>query len=467
MPVTVSSAVHLALEMIGRAMPRPLVALGPTVLSLVVACGCASGGQIDPQDSARRIAARTGAEPRVTGSLSPEVPPGIRLDDGLTPDEAVALALWNNTAFQVSVAELGFARADLLDAGLLANPVLSLLFPLGPKQLEAALRWPVELLWQRPRRVAAAQLAGDAAAARLVQTGLDLVLSVRVAYADLGLAVDRERIAGETAGILTRIDALTQSRLRAGDIGALDARAAQVDAARARQESERAVHDITIARERLRLLLGLTPEVEPLALAASPAPPPACGALVDLLREARVARPDVRVAELAVEAAGARLGWERSRILTLTAVLDANGEGTEGFEHGPGIDVGLPIVNRNQGGRVRAQAELQRASAAYAAIQQQVALELREASVQFEQARQSIAAWRNGIVSPLQANLTDAERSFAQGESSYLFVLENSRRLSEAKVRERELGAEHERARARIERAVGRSCGAPSQEATR
>ena len=184
-----------------------------------------------------------------------------------------------------------------------------------------------------------------------------------------------------------------------------------------------------------------------------------------------MSRPDVRAAEIAVEAAGARLGWEQSRILSLTAVLDANGEGKEGFEMGPGIDLGLPLFNINQAGRARAGAELQRASAAYAAVQQRAAAELREASAQFEQARETKASWRDTIVTPLQQNVVGAEKSFAAGDVSYLFVLENSRRLAEAQVREREIDADLQRARARIERAMGRACGAAStarkQEHTR
>ena len=63
--------------------------------------------------------------------------------------------------------------------------------------------------------------------------------------------------------------------------------------------------------------------------------------------------------------------------------------------------------------------------------------------------------------------MAGAERSFQEGDVSYLFVLENSRRLIEARLRERELVADQQRARARIERAVGRSCGAAPQEVTR
>ena len=77
--------------------------------------------------------------------------PGV--DDGLNQTEAVAIALWNNADFQASLTDLGFARADLVEAGLLRNPVLSLLFPVGPKRLEATLKWPIETLWERPLRI--------------------------------------------------------------------------------------------------------------------------------------------------------------------------------------------------------------------------------------------------------------------------------------------------------------------------
>jgi outer membrane protein, heavy metal efflux system len=45
--------------------------------------------------------------------------------------------------------------------------------------------------------------------------------------------------------------------------------------------------------------------------------------LAGLLKDAIASRPDVRAAEIAVEAAGARMGWEKSRIVAVTAVLDA------------------------------------------------------------------------------------------------------------------------------------------------
>jgi cobalt-zinc-cadmium efflux system outer membrane protein len=112
------------------------------VLFTVSVSGCATGGAPPPADVAESIRSRTGANVRLGGAEAPAIPAGVQVDDGLSRDEAVAIALWNNAAFQVSVSQLGFARADLADAGLISNPVLSLLFPWGPKQLEWTLRWP-------------------------------------------------------------------------------------------------------------------------------------------------------------------------------------------------------------------------------------------------------------------------------------------------------------------------------------
>ena len=439
-------------------MARLFILLGAAVATL----SCASARPSVDAPLPDRILSATGAASRIHSSGLAELPPTVDTRDGLTSDEAVATALWNNGAFQVTLSQLGFARADLVDAGMLTNPVLSLLFPLGPKQFEANLLWPIAALWERPKRRAAAQLALEATAGSLVQSGLDLALAVRLSHADYALAIDRQRLATETAAALERIDSLSQSRLAAGDIGALEARVARVDAARGRQDADRVAHDVRLARERLRLLLGLAADDAAVDRIQASPPPDACGPAADLLPRALAARPDVRAAEIAVEAAAARLGWEHRRVLTFTAILDANGQGTQGFEAGPGVDFGLPIFNRNQGGRLRAETELQRASAAYVAIQQQVGLDVREAVTLLDQAHESRTAWRTTLVTPLEANLADAEDAYRAGDSSFLFVLENSRRLIEARLRERELAADETRALARIERATGAKCAPPA-----
>ena len=58
--------------------------------------------------------------------------------------------------FRSAVSQLGFARADLVDAGMIANPVLSLLFPVGPSSWKPRCGGPprscgsVRAGWRRP-----------------------------------------------------------------------------------------------------------------------------------------------------------------------------------------------------------------------------------------------------------------------------------------------------------------------------
>jgi cobalt-zinc-cadmium efflux system outer membrane protein len=143
-----------------------------------------SAGIATPADVADRIEKQAGYRTREV-LAEPGLPSGVSLDDGLTEDEAVAIALWNNPGFQERVADLGIARADLVQAGLLRNPVFTLLLPWGPKQLEATAKFPIEAIWQRPQRVAAARVATEAVAERLVATGLTLVAHSRLAVVDL------------------------------------------------------------------------------------------------------------------------------------------------------------------------------------------------------------------------------------------------------------------------------------------
>lgn len=84
--------------------------------------------------------ARTGAGLRTQHDREFAIPAGLRIDDSLTVDEAIAI--WNNASFQADLAQLGMARADLAEAGVLPNPVVTLLFPLGPKQLETTFLLP-------------------------------------------------------------------------------------------------------------------------------------------------------------------------------------------------------------------------------------------------------------------------------------------------------------------------------------
>ena len=213
------------------------------------------------------------------------------------------------------------------------------------------------------------------------------------------------------------------------------------------------------ARLTLAALLGLdrVPEqLQPSVSRAYDAPP--CPVDDRRLQEALASRPDVRAAELTIEAATARARWERSRVLALIGVLDANGRGTEGFEMGPGVNVDIPIFNRNQGGSARATVEIERASRLYAAARAQVIADVRSAGVRVSQAQLALEAWTDQIVPSLETEQRQAENAYSAGEVALLNVLDVSRRLVDGRMRQLDAQADLFRARIALERAIGRYC---------
>jgi cobalt-zinc-cadmium efflux system outer membrane protein len=402
------------------------------------------------------ITDRTGHELRweaVEGVL--QLPEGIALDDGLTEDEAVAIALWNNAQFQADIVQLGFARADLIEAGLLRNPVLSLLFPLGPKQLEATLNLPVEFLWQRPKRVAAAKLNAEKVADSLIQNGLDLIRDAMIAYTELEFARERAEITAEEAALRREIADIAAARLKVGDISGLEETAFHLEAAQTLEASVLFFRDAQLAEERLKNVLGLgwkevTIQLSPVTSSNEITRRPS-----DLLAAAFAARPDLRAAEIAIEAAGQRIGWERSKIFNLTAMLDANGEGKEGFEMGPGIQMELPILNQNNGKVARAQAELAQAARQYLAVKHRIAREVLEAHAHYLAAQKALNILQADIMPAATTAAANATEAYAIGAISYLELLDFKRQLLNSRLREAEAKADLRRAEVNLEHSVG------------
>jgi cobalt-zinc-cadmium efflux system outer membrane protein len=445
-----------------RRCPAPSTRLSnrAAVIALVAwNCACATTGQAPDRasiDSAIRERASGGIR---VESTAPPMPPDVTLDDGLTSDEAVAIALWNSPSFQATLADLGVARADLVEAGLLRNPVLSVLFPLGPKQLEWTVQFPFELIWQRPARVAAATLNAQAVGERLVWNALTLVAETRTAHSDAVIADRRLQLTTEIADLVRRLTGITEARLRAGDISELEARAARSDAARVDAVRQAIEHERDLSRLTLAALLGLDVDADRIRPTPGPAPDvAACGTDAARVERALASRPDVRAAEIGIDAAAQRARWERSRVVTLMGILDGNGEGAEGAEVGPGVGAEIPIFNRNQGGIRRAEAEVERAGHRYAAVRAQVVAEVRAASVRVRQAQQAIAAWQKDIVPSLEIEQRQAESAYQAGEIPLFSLLDVSRRLVDGRTRQLDAEADLQRAAVALERSIGRSC---------
>lgn len=402
------------------------------------------------------IASRFGSELGATTEAGAvQLPPGISTDDGLTEDEAVAIALWNNAAYQALLADLGVSSAQLFDAGLITDPQFSIFFPLGPKQLEFTTFQAVDALWLQPIRVTAAELDLDRVSQSMVQNGLDVIRDVRVAHANFLLAQQQAVVAREAESLRTQIADLAQKRLDAGDISELEATTSRIDALQAQATASRAGQDVDLARQQLRTLIGLAMHGDKIEAIGGVELPTLPQDVESLLSTALAMRPDLRAAELAIEAACEREGLARNQFMNLDAVYDANGSGSRGFESGAGLRFTIPIFNRNQGGIAIAEAQLGGMARRYVAVRDQVALDVRTAHTQLEQAQQNLELVRDEILPALQQAQVLARKNYENGGAPYFLVLQTTSQYLDARMRELQLEADMRRAVAGLERGVG------------
>ena len=422
----------------------------------VLSAGCAVRHQ-PAVNTLSGIGGRSGLPvPRAAASKTQSTwPPHLAPGAPLRSDDAAAVALWNNKQLHADLATMGIAQADLIDAGLLRNPRLDMLMPVGTKPFELLLHFPIEVFWQRGRRVQASAQALEQLGNSLIQNGLNAIRDARVAHADLLLAQQRQEVARRSVELRDRITQLTETRLRAGDISELDAMAAKSDLAAAREQLARLSADPPVANERLRFALGLSLDAAPLAVKADPVPIATPPLAPDLLEKAMASRADLKAAEIAIAAATKRAGWERTRLSLVSAQLSSKGIGSNGILTSPGISAELPIFHRNQGLIVRADADVDVQMRLYQALKQRVAFEVQEARELLLQAQAGLARLRGDVLPAFQKTASLAQQQYEKGEVAYLFVLEQSRGLVDAELRLADSEAAVRRGIAQLERSVG------------
>lgn len=384
--------------------------------------------------------------------------PGASLDDGLTEDEAVAIASWNNAAFQELLADLGIARGDLIQAGLLPNPVFVFFSPMSEKPYKHLIEFPIEAVWLRPNRVKAAAREADRVAKRLTQAGLDLMRDVRQAYADLALSHDRVKVAREGVLLRGRVAELAEKRFRTGDTSEQEAATGKIDAAQAEQDAARIEFDVPVLEERLRNLLGIGPLRRPLSL--DPLLPPE-GSPLDtdaLTREAQANRPDTLAAAEAVATAEARLQFARLGWVRLLGIADAT-SGKESHVLGPALRITVPLFNWNQGNIARAEAELERAVRNQKTVAYQIILDVNRACFQYQQSLAELEVLRRKVRPEIEGAVRRAQAAYQEGNVAIFIVLETTRQRLDTDLRLAYLHGDLRRFWAELERSVGRNLG--------
>tara|TARA_R110002072_G_scaffold303004_1_gene491218 strand:- start:16027 stop:17565 length:1539 start_codon:yes stop_codon:yes gene_type:complete len=424
------------------------------LFAMIGVAGCKSPQPCcDPRLPTRELACRTGVAMQSTPPCQQVIPAGVVLEDGLSEDEAVLIALSNNSAFQATLAQLGMAHGDAVQANLLMNPQFLVYFPTGTKEGQYTLFAPIESYLLRPTRVKVANREYRRIGETLVQNGLDLARNVRVAYADLAVATQQAQLAQEALGIRGEVFDVTEKRLEDGDISELETITAKVDRLNAKAAAGVQDQTVAIAEARLATLIGLTRLPTPLVPLPLQSPELPTLDEQQLIDQALACRPDYNAAKWAVAAASQRSRLSRWLFLRMDGVLDVRSD--PGGRTGGGLRLDVPIFNRNEGGVIRADWEINAAMHQRDAIADQIVADVRTSIRTLRQASDNLRVLEQEVAPALVESLDISRKGFADGGTDYLLVLQTTTQYLDAKARILDQKAAYSRALAELERAVG------------
>ncbi len=392
--------------------------------------------------------------------------------DARTPlkvEQAVAMALRNNREIRSQVEQIAASRADLVQAGLLPNPVvgLTLRFPFDPVSggsfIGAQVVQSFTALWLRGGKISAAD-------ARLNQTVLDisdralrLVAEVKSTHARIAFGQLAVHHADHNLTTIQKsIDSL-EARVRGGEGTPLDVNRARQQFAKAEAERTIVVRDLAKDRRRMLELIGFASENAEWAAEVDASL--AAGLSLDETTAISLAasqRLDVAAARSIVEAQRADLSVEeRSRLkdFGLGADFERDVDGKKTI--GPVVEVGIPIFDTNAAQIAKAGSLARAAFASYEAVSQQAVREARFAWVELDSALRLVEQYRGTVLALSERNLTLAEAALKAGQDDVTVLLEAQREVTDARARLNELEQAAALARIELEYAVGGGLTSP------
>ena len=184
----------------------------------------------------------------------------------LTPDEAVQIALLNNRGLQATYEDLGIAQADLVQAGLLSNPVFSAkarwtFDPSEGAELGFDLIQNFLDLLMLPARKRLAAVEFEETKLHVAREILDLAVETREAYFAYQAAEQTARVLREIAAATQASYDLARRLDEAGNISERSLAAEQAALEQAKVDLAELEVTAYAERERLNRLMGLWGQV--------------------------------------------------------------------------------------------------------------------------------------------------------------------------------------------------------------
>ncbi|MDE1146534.1 MAG: TolC family protein [Azospirillaceae bacterium] len=346
------------------------------------------------------------------------------LSHPLTADGAVQVALLNNSGLQATYEDLGVAQADLVQAGLLRNPLLSLAteFPTrgdGPPKLEfSVVANFLDLLWIPARRRVAAERFEQVKLATSAQI-IDLAADTRAAYIRHRAALENARAQAQATMAEQAAYDLMGRLAQAGNVSERRLATEQAALEEARVDQAEAEGETVATRETLARLMGLSGDEGAWSVD---------GTLPDLpphepdraMVETAVVTGNLSLAasRRAVAAKAESLGLAGADSLWSESALGVGGEREtdRSLVLGPAFQLPLPLFDQGQPAAAKAVAEYRQEARRVMQTAVDLRSQAREAYDRLARARDLATRYHDTVI-PLQ------ERLVRLGMAEYNFML--------------------------------------------
>lgn len=389
----------------------------------------------------------------------------------LTADGAVQVALLNNPTLRATYEELSLAQADLVQAGLLKNPVFSIgrtaweaehlapnLFATVEQDFLDVLTMPLR------KRVAATEL--ERTKLEVGDRVLELAGEVRSAFYRVQAAeqvVAMRRLVAEAA---TTSAALAQRQHDAGNMSELSLSSELALASQAKLDLRRSEGEASVEREHLNKSMGLWGPRTAWRTSAKLPELPKDEVSLDALEAVAIEnRLDVGAARRNVQAMDYALSLAKTTRWTGTvnvAVEAGRLRETRRFAFGPSVALEIPLFDQRQASIARLEAFKRRSEHDLRALAINVRADVRAARARLETAR-GVAEEYGRVVVPLRENIVRASQlhydAMLLGVYQLIAAKQNEYDAYRATI---EALRDYWIARSDLERAVGRRLAAAS-----
>lgn len=436
-----------------------------SLAAIFVLSGCSTISQKEVFDSMNQMSANRGAGNLTWLKTPQEVDEaGIRvntlLKEPLSEENAVRITLINNRALQQTYERIGIAQSDLVQAGLMTNPLLGYSVGHGGGVSTTGVTVEIaflDLLWIPLRK----ELGGLALEETKLSVGDEVLRTVRDAkkiYIDARVAQEAVRLNSE---VLKSYEASVQLAMRqysAGNLSKRDFLKIQDEYAHARLESIRLNRGNAMAREALNKMMGVYAEqteykLDTKALSLSAVFPKSDG----LERIALQNRLDIAAAMKAVDYAAKDAGYTENTRFLFEVTLEGGSEKSTDLArfNTIGLKIPIPIFDMGQARLSRTQAYYNQSVQRLYEMAVNVRSQTREAYATSRYAYDSADEYQSTIVKTNQNIMEETQRYYNGMLDGIYELLSDQRRYSEAKIEAVRAIGEYQKTRADLEYVMG------------